>query len=54
MLFGWILIWYWRKTDWREPRVGNLWRTIKEKITGHEHLDSTDDRFKDYHYHKRV
>ena len=25
-----------------------------EKISGYEHLDSTDDRFKDYHYHKRV
>ena len=54
MLFGWLLILYWRKMEWREPRFGNLWRMIKEKITGHEHLDSTDDRFKDYHYHKRV
>lgn len=53
MLFGWLLILYWRKTDWREP--GELWRTIRAKITGRHHLDSTrDDKFDNYHYQKRV
>ena len=53
MLFGWLLILYWKKTDWCEP--GELWRTIRAKLSGHERLDSTkDDPFEGYHYHKRV
>ena len=52
MLFGWLLILYWKKTNWREP--GELWDHIRTKLGGHQRLDSTDDRFKEYHYHKRV
>ncbi len=53
MLFGWLLILYWKKTDWREP--GELWNTIRTKLTGHHRLDSTDnDKFDNYHYQKRV
>ena len=52
MLFGWLLILYWKKTNWREP--GELWDRIRTKLGGHQRLDSTDDRFKEYHYHKRV
>jgi len=54
MLFGWLLILYWRKRNWEEPRVGRLWDWLKSKSRGHQRLDSTDDRFKDYHYQKRV
>ena len=53
MLFGWLLILYWKKTNWQEP--GELWRTLRSKFGGHERLDSTkDDKFDGYHYHKRV
>lgn len=52
MLFGWLLILYWKKTNWRKP--GELWDHIRTKLGGHQRLDSTDDRFKEYHYHKRV
>ena len=53
MLFGWLLILYWKKTNWCEP--GELWRSIRAKLSGHERLDSTkDDKFDRYHYHKRV
>ena len=56
MLFGWLLILYWRKINWEEPRLGGLWNRIKEKITGHRRLDSTDsdNKFDNYHYQKRV
>lgn len=53
MLFGWLLILYWKKTDWREP--GELWRSLRAKLTGHHRLDSSDsDKFGNYHYQKRV
>ena len=52
MLFGWLLILYWKKNNWREP--GELWKRIRTKLGGHQRLDSTDDRFKEYHYQKRV
>ena len=54
MLFGWLLILYWKKTNWQEP--GELWNTIKSMLGGHRRLDSTDDdgKFDGYHYHKRV
>lgn len=53
MLFGWLLILYWRKTNWCKP--GELWEHIRSKITGHHRLDSSkDDRFDGYHYQKRV
>ena len=52
MLFGWLLILYWRHINWREPRIFDLWDKIQSRR--HERLNSTDDRFKDYHYQKRV
>ena len=54
MLFGWLLILYWKKTNWREP--GELWEDLCSKFGGHRRLDSTNDKskFDDYHYHKRV
>ena len=53
LLFGWLLILYWRHTGWREPRLFSLWDKLKSRRDDNR-LDSTDDRFKDYHYHKRV
>jgi membrane associated rhomboid family serine protease len=53
MLFGWLLILYWKKTNWREP--GELWHNLKAKLGGHERLDSSkSDKFDKYHYQKRV
>ena len=54
MLFGWLLILYWKKTNWREP--GELWRNIRSKLGGHQRLDSSKsgNKFDDYHYQKRV
>jgi len=53
MLFGWLLILYWKKNNWREP--GEIWHDIRAKITGRHHLDSKEDsRFDNYHYQKRV
>ena len=53
MLFGWLLILYWKKTNWREP--GELWNEWKNKFGGHQRLDSSkSDRFSNYHYQKRV
>ncbi len=51
-LFGWLLILYWRSINWQEPRIFKLWDKIKERRR--RRLDSTDDRYKDFHYHKRV
>jgi hypothetical protein len=53
MLFGWLLILYWKQTNWREP--GELWHDLRAKLTGRERLDSSkDDKFDRYHYQKRV
>ena len=54
MLFGWLLILYWRKTNWRDP--GECWRNLKSKLGIHERLDSSEKggKFDDYHYHKSV
>lgn len=53
MLFGWLLVLYWKKTNWREP--GELWNEWKNKFGGHQRLDSSkSDRFSNYHYQKRV
>lgn len=53
LLFGWLLILWWRHTNWREPKLFDWWDQLKEKR--HRRLNSTDDdRFKDYHYHKSV
>ena len=51
MLFGWLLILYWKKTNWREP--GELWHQLRGKLTNHPD-SSEDDKFDNYHYHKRV
>ena len=54
MLFGWLLILYWKKTNWQEP--GELWESLKSKFGGHQRLNSTkdDNKFDGYHYHKSV
>ena len=53
MLFGWLLILYWKKTNWREP--GELWEQFKSKLGIHQRLDSSkDDKFDNYHYQRRV
>ena len=52
LLFGYFLILYWKKTNWREPKLFGWVDRLKEKR--HERLNSTDERFKDYHYQKRV
>ena len=53
MLFGWLLILYWKKNNWREP--GEIWHDIRAKITGRHHFDSKEDSlFDNYHYQKRV
>ena len=44
LLFGWLLILYWKKTNWRNPFDG----FGKSKDT------EDGDRFGGYHYHKRV
>ena len=56
LLFGWLLIFYWRKTNWREPRIGNLWETIKSKLTGSEEVNDSDGGtdYDNYHYHRSV
>ena len=45
MLFGWLLILYWKKNNWRNP-FGNFG---KSRDSGEE-----GNRFGGYHYHKRV
>jgi membrane associated rhomboid family serine protease len=53
MLFGWLLILYWKKTNWREP--GELWEQFKSKLGIHQRLDSSkDDKFDNYHYQRRI
>lgn len=53
LLFGWLLVLYWKKTNWREP--GELWDNLKSKLGGRHHVDSTHgDKFDGYHYQKRV
>ncbi len=52
MLFGWLLILYWRKTHWREPFTGEGWERVKGWFR--RRPNDGDDRFGDYHYHRRV
>ena len=54
MLFGWLLVLYWKKTNWREP--GECWEEFKAKLGIHRRLDSTkeDNKFDNYHYQRRV
>lgn len=59
MLFGWLLLLYWRHNNWREPFTGDFWWKIKQKcrklFNRHQRLDSTKDKdYDNYHYHKRV
>ena len=51
MLFGWLLILYWRHINWREPFTGPAW----ERIKGLFHRDKNENgKFDDYHYHQRI
>ena len=53
MLFGWLLILYWKKTNWREP--GELWMQIKSKLGFRQRLDSSkNDKYDNYHYQRRI
>lgn len=52
LLFGWLLVLYWRHINWREPRIFDWWDKLKARRQ--ERLDSSDDHYKDFHYHKRV
>ena len=52
LLFGWLLILYWKKTNWREP--GYLWDKIRNRFGTFDRRDSSDDKFDNYHYQKRV
>lgn len=59
MLFGWLLLLYWRHNNWREPFTGDFWWKIKQKcrklFNRHQRLDSTKDKdYDNYHYHKRL
>jgi membrane associated rhomboid family serine protease len=59
MLFGWLLLLYWRHNNWREPGSSEWWLKMKqvfrEVFNCHQRLDSTKDKDYDkYHYHKRV
>jgi membrane associated rhomboid family serine protease len=59
MLFGWLLLLYWRKTDWREPRLREVWNKLKDGWYRlwhrHPRLDSKKGKdFDNYHYQKRV
>ncbi len=56
MLFGWLLILYWKKIGWGEPKLFKLWDKIKRLFNNrHPRLDSTkDNQYKDFHYQKRV
>lgn len=55
MLFGWLLILYWRWINWREPFTGSFGDKVKGKFNKHPRLDSTKgDKFDNYHYQKRV
>ena len=56
MLFGCLLIIYWKWINWREPFTGSFWDKLKSKCNKHQRLDSTqgDGKFDNYHYQKRV
>ena len=52
-LFGWLLVLFWKKTNWCEP--GELWNMIRTKLSGSHRPDSTkDDKFDGYHYQRRL
>lgn len=52
-LFGWLLVLFWKKTNWAEP--GELWNKIRTKLGGSHRPDSAkDDKFDGYHYQRRL
>lgn len=59
MLFGWLLLLYWKHRSWKEPILSE-WRWkikqwFKQLFNKHERLDSTKDNDRNkYHYHKRL
>ncbi len=52
LLFGWLLILYWRHINWREPKIIGWWQSLMQRLR--RDSDDSDDRFKDYHYHQRL
>ncbi len=55
LFFGWLLILYWRRVNWREPRIGEWWNQLKNLFRRHQRLDSSKEADQDkYHYQKRV
>lgn len=52
LLFGWLLILYWRHINWREPKIIGWWHSLMQHLR--RDSDDSDDRFKDYHYHQRL
>ena len=59
MLFGWLVLLYWRYTSWREPQWKDWMWKIKQwcnkLFRRHQRLDSTKKNDYDkYHYHKRL
>lgn len=56
LLFGWLLILYWRKRNWSKPLLFEWFAKLKGLFSSHERLDSSSKGkdFDNYHYHKRV
>lgn len=59
MLFGWLLLLYWKHRYWREPKWYDWWWSIKQwfrkLFNKHQRLDSTKKRDNNkFHYHKRL
>lgn len=59
MLFGWLLLLYWRRNNWREPGTSEWWLKIKQIFSKlfnrYQRLDSTKEKeYDNYHYHKRL
>lgn len=52
LLFGWLLILYWRAIQWRAPKIIGWWQSLRQRFR--RDSDDSDDRFKDYHYHRRL
>ena len=49
LLFGWLLILYWKSINWREPRIGEWIRRLKSGSDD----EKNDDQFGDFHYQRR-
>ena len=52
LLFGWLLILWWKHTNWREPRIFDWWDDMRRRRR-QRNQDNTRP-FDDYHYHHRV